>query len=163
MLKVTAISLACCMILLGNFAIADEINGNGRAEIVVPVSILELENLEFGLFASSEVAGTVTRSTGGQLSATGGVELMLPETISSGRVEIGGEPLTAVSLWRSDSVTVSGSARDLTANTLTDPIAGQLVLTTGSQAIRYGATLYVPANTPSGEYQGTIRIDALYE
>lgn len=142
---------------------AAELTAQGNAQVVTPVSIAELNALEFGLIFSTNVAGTVTKAMAGPRSATGGVGLILPYSQPQSGVQVSGEPLAAFSLLSPSSITVTSNLVTLFVDTYTDVAADAVVLREGSTPIHYGATLYVPANTPAGAYEGIIAITAVYE
>lgn len=142
---------------------AAELAAQSSAQVVTPVSLAEVNALEFGLIFSTSVAGTVTMAMAGQRSATGGAGLILPYSQPQSGIQVSGEPLAAFSLLSPSSITVTGNLVTLFVDTYTDVPADPVVLPEGFTPIHFGATLYVPANTPGGAYEGSIAITAIYE
>ena len=143
--------------------VAAELTAQGNAQVVTAVSVAELNTLEFGLIFSTSVAGTVTKAMAGARSATGGVGLILPYSQPQSGIQVSGEPLAAFSLLSPSAITVTSNLATLFVDTFTDVPADPLVLREGSTPIHFGATLYVPANTPAGAYEGSFTITAIYE
>lgn len=133
---------------------------NSAAEIVEPITIQNVRNLNFGRIIGGSAGGgivsvsateTATRNINTELSAPGG-------TISSAKFTI-----TA----SDNTYSIAIDATDLTAEGLTtmpfSPTPSITESTSGDQTLFVGGDLTVGATQESGTYAGEVKVTVSYE
>lgn len=141
------------------------VTGTASAQVITPIRIVATAPLRFGVMAQPTAAGTVTVSTAGAVSTTGG---MIGNTAiaqgssgpQAGKFRVSGEPGRQffVTLPLAATVTRSGSSMTITLFTV-GALTGSPV---GTLDIAVGGTLAVGASQPVGTYNGTYQITASY-
>jgi spore coat protein U-like protein len=152
-------------------------SAGAQASIVEPLSLLKLQDLDFGRMAARPTAGTVTvnPNTGactvtGPILHTGGCQF----------AEFGGQGVRRmrVRIQLPATITLTGpGGATMTANTLTLGLAPDLTQLPGSPGnpryeigsnsgiftFRVGARLNVGANQAPGVYNGTFNVTVIYQ
>jgi hypothetical protein len=150
--------------VLGGAALAATTNASATTTIVAPMTITKAFDLAFGKFATSG-AGTLTVSTSGVRTFSGGVTVLTGVTPTAGKFDVTGDSTSTF------SVSFAGTSANLTsgANTLAFAPASDLnagnttsgnittgTLVAGVASIYVGGVLTVGAAQPAGTYTGTV-------
>ncbi len=140
-------------------------SGTASATIITPISIVATAPLRFGAMVQPTTAGTVTVSTTGAITTSGG---MVGNTAiaqggsgpQAGTFRVSGEPGRQffVTLPAAATVTRTGSSMTITLFTV-GALTGSPV---GTLDIAVGGTLAVAGSQPVGTYNGTYQITASY-
>lgn len=139
--------------------------GTASAQIITPISIVATAPLRFGVMAQPTAAGTVTVSTAGTVSTSGG---MVGNTAiaqgsagpQAGKFRVSGEPGRQFFVTLPPVATVSRSGSSMTITLFTvGALTGSPV---GTLDIAVGGTLAVGAAQSVGTYNGTYQITASY-
>jgi hypothetical protein len=142
------------------------VSGTATAAIIRPIAIAAIASLRFGVIARPSTAGTLTVSTAGAVSTTGGVtgsNAINQGTLGprAGTFRVSGEPGRSFVVIMPPTATVTAPTGSMTISLFT---VGAL---TGSPAgtldIAVGGTLTVGANQTVGPYSGTYQITATYQ
>ena len=147
---------------------------HSSATIIQPIKITSSGELNFGVIASSSVAGTFvlnpdgTAGTATNVTPLSGVtqaeDLKVPNFVVNGEVDY----TYAITLPASNITLTSGTgetAKTMTVGTFKTSKANNEVigtLTSGTDNFKVGATLAVGASQPSGVYTGTFTVTANY-
>ncbi|MEI6643665.1 MAG: DUF4402 domain-containing protein [Novosphingobium sp.] len=139
--------------------------GTASATLIQPITIAATAPLRFGLMAQPTAAGTVTVSTTGAVSTSGG---MVGNTAiaqggagpQAGTFRVSGDPGRQffVTLPLAATVTRTGASMTITLFTV-GALTGSPV---GTLDIAVGGTLAVGGAQPVGTYTGTYQITASY-
>jgi hypothetical protein len=139
--------------------------GTASATIITPITIVATAPLRFGVMARPTAAGTVTVSTAGVVTTSGGMvgNTAIAQGSSgpqAGKFRVSGEPGRQffVTLPAAATVTRSGGSMTITLFTV-GALTGSPV---GTLDIAVGGTLAVGAAQPIGTYNGTYQITASY-
>lgn len=139
--------------------------GTASAQVITPISIVATAPLRFGVMAQPNAAGTVTVSTSGSISTTGGMvgNTAIAQGSSgpqAGKFRVSGEPGRQffITLPAAATVTRTGGSMTITLFTV-GALTGSPV---GTLDIAVGGTLAVGASQPVGTYNGTYQITASY-
>ena len=147
-------------------AAAVQPQATGKALILVPLSLTEVDNLDFGTVVTSASPGTVTIPADGSVrTQTGGVTLVASDP--GFRAVFAGagspnqlvdltltSPPTTVDLGTTDSMPISLVLESATATV--DPV-------TRAFQVGVGGTVTVGANQTEGVYTATFTVDANYQ
>ena len=149
--------------MAGTTANADTVNGSAVANVIEPLSITEVNGLDFGTVSGGPAIGTVVMSTAGVRSTTGDAEIIAADPGNEADFTINGEPNQAYTLSFSASGTLSdaGGANTMTVDTFTSTHAGT-VPGGGIENFKVGATLNLGANQAAGAYSTGIGAGAPY-
>jgi hypothetical protein len=137
--------------------------------VVAPIAITRFADLAFGKFAAAG-GGSVTVSTSGARSSTGGVVLINGTASTAARFDVTGDTGATYSIaLGGTSVLTSGSdtmafakVSDLTGANGTSGNVSSGTLTAGAQSIYVGGVLTVGAAQPAGTYAGTVTATVEY-
>jgi hypothetical protein len=146
-------------LLSGQAQAANSVSAGASVEIAAPIAITQDTALAFGNIGPSAASGTVTISTAGAKSVTGGVT-DLGGSAAAGEFTVTGASGASYSVTVPASVSLTGPGTAMTA-TLTDDASG--TLTGGSETFNVGATLSVGANQATGSYSGTYTVSVDYQ
>ena len=139
--------------------------GSANATIIQPISIVAINALRFGVMAQPTAAGTVTVSTSGAVTTSGG---MVGNTAiaqgsagpQAGTFRVSGDPGRQFFVTLPNSATVAKTGASMTINLFTvGALTGSPV---GTLDIAVGGTLSVQAAQSVGTYTGTYQITASY-
>lgn len=141
------------------------LTGSATATIIQPISIVATNPLRFGVLAQPTTAGTVTVSTSGAVTTTGGMAgnnaiAQGSSAPRAGTFRVSGDPGRQFFVNLPTSATVNKTGGSMTINLFT---VGAL---TGSPAgtldIAVGGTLAIQAAQAVGTYTGTYQVTASY-
>lgn len=140
-------------------------SGTASATLITPISIVATAPLSFGMMARPTAAGTVTVSTAGTVTTSGGMvgNTAIAQGSSgpqAGKFRVSGEPGRQffVTLPAAATVSRSGSSMTITLFTV-GALTGSPV---GTLDIAVGGTLAVGASQPIGTYNGSYQVTASY-
>lgn len=139
--------------------------GTANATIIVPISIVALNALRFGVMVQPTATGTVTVSTVGAVTTSGGMvgNTSIAQGSSgpqAGTFRVSGEPGRLFFVFLPNSATVTKAGASMAINLFTvDPLAGSPV---GTLNIAVGGTLTVQAAQSPGTYTGSYQVTASY-
>lgn len=155
------------------FARPPKVTTTARAEaiIVTRLSLLKVDDLDFGKIVAGTTAGTVVMAPNGTRTKTGGV-ILASGSNQPARFSGYGFPNQNVSIWlgaNSIQLTRVGGTQKMTLDTFiigstpqtqltTSPIGFRIASTTGMFAFPLGATLRVAARQTPGKYVGTFTV-----
>ena len=142
-------------------------DAEGRALILVPLTLVKIEDLDFGSVIRSSVAGTVSIDPGtGARSVTGGVTEVTGDPGNRAYFAGAGSPNQEVLLAISppveltsaagDTIPVVGLTLDGAATRIIDP-------TTRAFYVGVGGTLQIAADQPEGDYNADFWLTAIYQ
>lgn len=140
-------------------------NADGRALILVPLTLTKVADLDFGTVVSSATAGTVTidEATGARTVA-GGVTAVASDAGNRAQFAGAGTPSQLVDISIS---TVPASLSDGLGNSI--PVALTLEATqvtidaTRAFTVGVGGTIDVGADQPDGDYNAPFEVTANYQ
>lgn len=143
--------------------------GRVEAELVVPVSAVETDLLNFGRIVVEAGGGTIQISSSGERVATGNV-LFADDLFSTGKFQLSGLPESLVSMVLPQlprKLYMSSGNQTLTVDKFTSdvPVGGQVARQSDGKAeISIGATLYIGNNlsNPAGFYSGSYEVVFTY-
>lgn len=131
------------------------------------VNITNTVGLAFGSFAAG-TGGTVTVSTAGARTKTGGV-LLVTSTVNAAsfnvtRVSGGCRQTYTITLPPNGTVTLTSGPNSMAVNNfVSNPSgSGRLQRPSCTQTLRVGATLTVASGQPVGNYNGTFTVIAVF-
>jgi hypothetical protein len=133
----------------------------GSGPAAAQVTLTKNSDLNFGNMVAGGSAGTVTISTAGAVSSTGGATLV-PSSTSAATFTLA-NPISGTSRFYfiqiPTTVTITSGANTMTVNGFQSNPPNFGTLAAGSsRGINVGATLNVGANQPSGTYTGTFSL-----
>jgi hypothetical protein len=158
MIKQISITSALSLLLLSGVAAnAATTSSNIDADIVPAIAITNTVSLQFGMIASSASAGTVTVTTAGVRSSTGGVTLAngTPATAASFSVTGADNNTYSITLPVDGTTTITGAGDPMGVNFVSSPSGAGTLSGAGAQTLLVGATLSVGASQAAGAYAGT--------
>ncbi len=139
--------------------------GSANATIIQPISIVAVNALRFGNMARPTATGTVTVSTSGALTTTGGMvgNTAIAQGSSgpqAGTFRVSGDPGRQFFVTLPTSATVTKTGGSMTINLFT--VGALTGSPTGTLDIAVGGTLTVSAAQAVGTYTGTYQVTASY-
>lgn len=182
--RMTAVHLLCALATAlfpacSGTAVAREsvtVTGEATAIVVQRLSFIKTQDLDFGQFAATNRAGTVTIAPNGTRTATGGVVLAgrsgQPASFSgygfpnqTVRISVSSATGTVTrqggtQTMRFDTFIVGSTPQ---AQITTQPLAFRIASSNGMFAFPLGATLRVNANQVPGVYVGTFNVVLDYQ
>jgi hypothetical protein len=148
-------------------AFAATASGTASAEIVSAIAVSSTATLNFGQIAPSGTAGTVSISTAGVRSSTGGVTLGNQVAVAAASFGVTGAPnnVYTIVLPADGTVTLTsgGSPAMAVDGFVSNPASPGTLNGGGSDTILVGATLSVGVNQPNGSYSGTFPVTVAYQ
>lgn len=146
-------------------------SANATAKIIRPIVVTKNADLAFGTLVRG--AGSVTVSTLGARSVTGGVEALASTSASNARFTVdgeGGQAITVTIPATFDLTNQTGSgAETLTVTTSNDMtgLAGAQTLSNslgadGNLVVKVGGAFPLTATTATGSYSGSFSLTAAY-
>lgn len=145
------------------------VSGTARATVVQPIVITNTAAMSFGSIIRPTAPGTVTLSTAGTLTATGGAVGNLVTgpsgpTPAAGEFQILTAPGRAFAVFAPISFSVTNGGAAMPVSLLTGTL--QTVSSTPATItyrLRVGATMTLAANQALGTYNGTYTLIAVYQ
>jgi hypothetical protein len=166
MIKQSRITLVAALAVAGlalpGISMAANATASSSSTVVVPIQISKSADLAFGKFAAG-TGGTVTVSTSGARTVTGGVTAMTSSTTAA-KFDVSGETGATYTITLSGpTVLTSGSdtmafatVSDLTGANTTSGNATSGTLTAGTESIYVGGVLTVASAQAPGTYTGSV-------
>ena len=139
---------------------------DASATVITNTTIAKLTDLEFGGLTPGSSAGTVTVTTSGTRSATGGITLLLSPAYGAASFTVtkggGGDSFSVSEPTSATTVTIAHGASTMTVTGCTQspangPVSGS------SLALTIGGTLNVAANQQPGSYSGSFSVTVTWE
>ncbi|MFN3790515.1 DUF4402 domain-containing protein [Massilia sp.] len=163
-------ALALAISAAAGSAVAAVATATSTSTVIAPIKIEKAADLAFGSFAASATPGTVTVSTNGTRSATGGVTLMGSGATAAKFDVTGSGTLTYSISWVGSSTSLTSGSDSMTFTRVADLTGGGAVtgdvtsgaLTAGAQSIYVGGVLTVGADQAAGNYSGTVSATVEY-
>jgi len=142
-------------------------DAEGRALLLVPLTLVKIEDLDFGSVIRSTVSGTVTidASTGARTVA-GGVTEVASDPGNRAYFAGAGSPNQQVLLAISPPVALVNSAGDtlpVLGMTLDGPPVRTIDPVTRAFYVGVGGTIQVAADQPEGDYNADFWLTAIYQ
>jgi len=136
--------------------------GTANARVVRPLVLSHWSGyaLQFGRFTVGSTPGTVTVTTSGSASVTGGVAFVTGSTTSPDRMIAQGEPNRLISITTGPG-SVSNGSTSMTFSTVPLLPAGYIPLA-GAGYFTVGGTLSVPSGQGPGNYSGSYPVTVSY-
>jgi Domain of unknown function (DUF4402) len=131
------------------------VTASTSVNIVAPIGMTLVTNMNFGNVATSGLVGTVILSPAGARTAGTGVTFPAATgtvTAASFAVTGSGTFTYVITLPASDVVLTGGPTANVKVNTFVSNPSGTGALTAGAQTLLVGATLNLPASTLAGAY-----------
>lgn len=172
-LRYTALlSVAALGVFSGAQALADTDSVTVDAEVIQPITLTAVDNMNFGTFAASDNAGTVVLTTDNQRSSTN-VMLSGIGVSAVASFTVGGEGSANYTITLPDTVALVGptDSSDMGLNVFSrfaldnaiDPDTSGTLTTEGAETFYLGGTLQVGATQAPGSYAGTIEVSVAYD
>lgn len=162
--------LALALTAAAGSAVAATASATSTSTVVTPISIASSANLSFGSF-SPGAGGSVTISTDGSRSVTGGV-LQLPGGTTAAKFDVSGQSGSgySISLGGPAVLTRAGGTETMaftaisaiTPSTATTGTVTSGTLTGGTQSFYVGGVLTVAAAQVGGTYEGEVTATVEY-
>jgi hypothetical protein len=137
---------------------------NATANIVQPLQINKIVDLDFGDIAAGTAIGTVTiDATTGNRTSTGGVTLIATNDGNEANFEIQGYANATFSIALPTSIIISSGSDDMTVDNFVSSLGAAGTLDAlGEADLNVGADLHVDANQTPGLYIGTFDVTVAY-
>ena len=140
---------------------------DGKALVLIPLTITKIDDLDFGSIVPSATAGTVTiNPTDGSRSFTGGVTLVPGDAGFRAYFGGAGSPNQQLLVALSPPVSLSdgvGHSIPVVGLTLDGPPMRTIDATTRAFFVGVGGTLGIGANQFEGTYSGNFWVTAIYQ
>jgi hypothetical protein len=135
-----------------------------QVNIVSTVYLVAKNGIVFGDVSSSAIPGTVTISTGGARTMTGGTTVNSNTSGTPAKFEASGDPNGTYTITLSDSIVLTSAAGDemVVNNFSSTPEENGQLDSSGRQDLNVGATLNVGSFQPFGTYTGLMSATAEY-
>lgn len=149
---------ACFMMLPASAAAAPVTNPDGRAvvEVLEPLAVVEVADLDFGTVVTSPTDGSVFLPADGSAPVySGGVTGLPADPLFRGEfivAGVAGADVIVTHSWPNKLTSVAGDQIDLQVMYLDGP-AVKTLDSFGQATLHFGGTIFVPANTPDGSYE----------
>lgn len=166
------------VVALGAFgasnSFAAEATTSASSTVIVPIAITKSADLAFGKFAPGTELGTVTVSTSGARTASGGVILSsVDSSPTAAQFDVTGDGAATYSItWGgvTELTNTGGASETMTLTRISDLTAGNATtgevasgtLASGAQSIYLGGTLAVAAAQTAGTYTGDVSATVEY-
>ncbi len=139
-------------------------------KILIPLSIVNDTDLNFGNMLSSNLAGTVKLTPAGGRTRTGGTTFLpsLPGTVSAAQFTVTGQPNASftITVPANNTVKLSKSgALDMKVQTFKHSLtsaSSRKLSSSGIKTFTVGATLNININQAAGFYLGTFNVTVAY-
>lgn len=142
-------------------------DADGRALILIPLTLTKIDDLEFGTVVPSSVSGTVTiNATTGARTLTGGVTGVMSDAGNRAYFGGAGSPNQQVFVAvdapaeltsaLGDTISVLGMTLDGSAVRSVDPV-------TRAFFVGVGGTIAIAADQPNGDYNADVSLTAIYQ
>lgn len=161
-----AFALAAVASAPAEAATSPSANAGGKALLLIPLSLVKVDDLDFGSIVPSAVSGTVTiNATSGNRTVSGGVT-GVPSALGQRAVFAGaGTPNQQVIMVvdaPAQLTNANGDQIDVLALTM-DGSAVRTIDTNRAFFVGIGGSLDIKANQPDGDYSATFDVTAYYQ
>ena len=159
--------LLIAIIVLGFSGVSfgqEKANATSSATIVTPISIVKVNNMNFGNVAvQSTTAGTVVLTPASSRTATAGVTLPATiGTVSAASFTVAGTAGYTYSITLPiTALTITSGSNTMTVTSFTSTPTPTGILTGGTQTLSVGATLNVGAAQAAGLYVSATPFDVI--
>jgi hypothetical protein len=165
---VSATTLAAAALLSAPaLAVTPTTQSDGKALVLIPLTLTKIDDLDFGSIIPSAVGGTVTLDPlDGTRTPTGGVTLVASDGGNHGYFAGAGSPNQQVLIALSPPVSLKNSAGDtipVLGLTLDGPPMRTIDPTSRAFFVGVGGTLSVKPNQPEGDYSANFWVTAVYQ
>lgn len=147
--------------------VAATTDAEGRALILVPLTLVKIEDLDFGSVIRSSVAGTVSiNPTTGARTVSGGVTEVTGDPGNRAYFAGAGSPNQQVLVALSPPVELTSAAGDtipVVGMTLDGPPMRSIDPDTRAFYVGVGGTLDIAADQPEGDYNADFWLTAIYQ
>lgn len=169
MKKLMALLAALAVLAIAAPAVAAPVGAvppaKGRALVLVPLTLVKIDDLHFGTILPSAMSGTVTvPATGGSATTTGGVTLIPSDPVVRARFAGAGIPGRMVVIDVTNPGTLDNGLGD-SVTVLALTLDGSPLRTIDSSRAFFfhvGGVLQVGANQPEGFYQSDYDVTVQY-
>jgi hypothetical protein len=131
------------------------VTASTSVNVVTPIGMTLVNNMNFGNIATNGSAGTVVLSTGSIRTPGTGVSLPAATgTVTAASFDVTGSGTFTytITIPSSPISLTGGPTSGVTVGTFISAPSGTGALTAGAQTLLVGATLNLPANTAAGAY-----------
>jgi hypothetical protein len=150
-----------------NAQVAATTDADGRALLLVPLTLVKIDDLDFGTVVTSPSPGTVTIDPGtGARSVAGGVTGVTSDAGNRAYFAGAGSPNQQVLLALSPPVALANAGGDLipvVGMTLDGPPLRTIDPVTRAFFVGVGGTIQVAADQPEGDYNADFWLTAIYQ
>lgn len=140
---------------------------DGKALVLIPLTLTKIDDLDFGSIIPSAVGGTVTLDPlDGTRTPGGGVTLVPSDVGNHGYFAGAGSPNQQVLIAISPPVSLKNSAGDtipVVGLTLDGPPMRTIDPLTRAFFVGVGGTLSIKPNQPEGDYSANFWVTAVYQ
>lgn len=148
-------------------AVTPTTQADGKALVLIPLTLTKIDDLDFGSVVPSAVPGTVTiDASSGARTATGGVTLVPSDAGFHAYFGGAGSPSQQVLIALSPPVNLANSAGDkipVVGLTLDGPPMRTIDPVSRAFFVGVGGTLSIAANQPTGTYSADFWVTAVYQ
>lgn len=138
-------------------------NANGKALILIPLTLTRVADLEFGTVIESSTPGTVTVPADGTArSVTGGVTAVASAPGSRAQFAGAGTPGQTVNIFLAPPANLKDTNGDLLPISMSLESSNVTIDSSHSFFVGVGGTVSVNANQPDGDYTGVFTVLAQY-
>ena len=164
---VVAAALAATAVPTAAAPVSPNNNANGKALILVPLTLTKIDDLDFGTLVPSAISGIVAiDATSGNRTLAGGVTGVPSAAGHRARFAGAGTPSQQVVVVITPPTQLTSGAGDniqVLALTLEGSPFKTIDPTTRTFAFGVGGILLIAANQPEGVYQATFTVTANYQ
>jgi len=143
------------------------VQANATANIVTPIQITKVQDLDFGSIAAASVADEVVMSPAGVRSATSGNVILVAAFPGEQAIfDVTGDPNYAfnITLPSDGDVSITNGTENMAVKSfISDPASPSSLDASGEATLNVGATLVVGASQAPGAYTGTFDVTVAYE
>ena len=138
-------------------------DANGKALILIPLTLTRVADLEFGTVIESSTAGSVIVPPDGTLpSVTGGVTAVASAPASRAQFAGAGTPGQLVNIFLSPPANLKDANGDLLPISMSLESNNVTIDSSHAFFVGVGGSVSVAANQPDGDYTGTFTVLAQY-
>ncbi|HPE34349.1 MAG TPA: DUF4402 domain-containing protein [Bacteroidales bacterium] len=133
---------------------------DAAANIITPMTIQKIVDLNFGNIASPAQAGTVVLGTDNSRTPTNVILPSVTGTVTAAEFTVTGLSDATYSITFPNSTTITNAGNTMTIDNYTENATN--ILTGGSETFKVGATLNVNADQAAGAYTGNFIVTVDY-
>jgi opacity protein-like surface antigen len=138
-------------------------NSNGKALILIPLTLTKVADLEFGTVIESSTSGTVSIPPDGSARTfTGGVVPVASPLPARAQFAGAGTPGQLVNIFLAPPANLKDTNGDLLPISMSLESSNVTIDSTHAFFVGVGGTVTIAANQPDGDYTGTFTVLAQY-